>query len=288
MIGAVVFNTAQILHQITLPSDQKRITFFWRLLKIDFVIRYYSLIMPTAATVFLRWHFFNSLGVNKTSSGIAVVSNKFLNMFYIFFFTGVTLGFSKTIHITLETLELSVAFAFVLLSAIFFLALIISLETQAGAKFISKNSFLLYKTNKINLFKAFLKRGFISTNEFKRKRSSNKHSASTHHLLILLIWPALSFLCVAFSQQMVMNSIGINIGYIDALVVRAAVLFALMLPFSFAGIGLREASIIGILTLLYDTSAPLAFAASLVLFFFQILISFIGFILSVLPTKTSR
>tara|TARA_R110002124_G_scaffold142504_1_gene307289 strand:- start:4089 stop:5084 length:996 start_codon:yes stop_codon:yes gene_type:complete len=272
VIGAVVLNTSQIYqHYFPFIKEKNHVSTYFRLLQVDFIIRYYSLVMPTAVTAVVKWHLFNKIGINKTFSGLALIVNKLLNLFFIFLFSSLAFFFlikSDSSHQLLFVLSTCLAILLFLV-ILFFLS-------EVGVKSAKKFFYYVMKLP-IRFLKEPSKKVFRSVAEFNRDFKSSKKCPLLNTLLIF-VWPLLSFFVVAYSQMLVVNAIGYNVSIVEALFLRAAVLLAMMIPVSFAGIGFREVGVISVLGL-YAISSEDALAVSLVLFGFQIIISFIGFLL---------
>jgi|TARA_X000001388_G_scaffold35536_1_gene25040 uncharacterized membrane protein YbhN (UPF0104 family) len=285
IIGSVVLNTAQIYQQLqTHENPANRLMLFLRLLRIDFIIRFYSLVMPTAATAVVRWYLFMKIGINHTLSGLAVITNKILNSLYIILFSIIALPGIVAAH-KLSGWPVFFATACLIFAAIALVASIFAIEGRQASTLVAR---LAYTAKKIpmNFFKERRRTLFISANTLKKKQ--RKSNRDLKNISIIFFWPLLSFLLVAQSQQIILYGLGLELSLTEALFFRAATLLALMIPFSFAGIGFRELGAIGILNGVYGYPVELALACSLVLFLFQLIISAIGFVLSIAEPPASR
>lgn len=284
VFGAVFLNTAQIFFQVAPYMKLNLLNIFCYLLGVDFLIRYYSLVMPTAATAGVRWYFQSRIGLNKTLSGVSVVVNKLLNLFFIFLFSMISIWLIEIPVKGIAGFDKITFLGFIFILAIVTLILIIVIESKKGAVLFAS---LLLKgiDSKHALMKRYVKTAFYSINNYKREKPADSWQGTTKRLSFLFVWPFLSFVIVAYSQLIVMQGLGLSIGFSEALLVRGAVLLAMMLPFSFAGIGLREASVVGVLSLFFDVAVNDALAVSIILFIFQLLISLIGFLISIIGLR---
>lgn len=270
--GSVVLNSLQIYQHVQRHSKQVvKVKLFFALLKIDFIIRFYSLVAPTAVTAGIRWHMFNKMGLNTMLSALAVIINKFLNLLFILMFSFMALIYSRELFEFKYELELYVLLLILICIVATVIVVIINGKILSV---LSELGHWLYR-RRIKFLKKISKK--ILRSSLQHKRQLINERSSFMDVIFLLLWPFCSFILVAYSQLLIMNSMGLELTIIEALFVRSAVLLAMMLPFSFAGIGLREVGVIGVLSL-YGASFEDAMAVSLVLFVFQLAISFIGFL----------
>lgn len=273
IIGAVFFNSLQILQHIRMSRvGSTSLSFFLRILYVDFVIRFYSLLLPAAATAIVRWHMFAKLGVNVFLSGLLVLVNKILNLMFIFLFSFIAILLTGLYENSVFGVWFLVISFF---GVIFFFALISLLNTKKGSVELARFGYLLYAIDS-RFISNKRKRLFRLANEYKK--NNLKVLEKRKDIVLLYLWPTLSFFLVAYSQLLIMQAMTIDVSFIEALFVRAVVLLVMMIPFSFAGIGFRELGVIGVLGL-YGVSSEDALVVSLILFVFQLIISAFGFVL---------
>lgn len=274
-IGAVLFNVAQIFMHFSGHAGfiRKKSIVFWQILRIDLVNRYLSLFMPMAILALVRWVMYSRAGINHILGGMLVLMNKIVNFVLIFFFSGLALIFYEPKNLfgvdlySIFVVALLLFFSFVLLNV---LLLWKRMPPMLFAFFVKIGD------SNINFLKKFSKKILHSLEGFILNTESNDlRGAGRGWVFWVYFWQVASFATVAYSQLLVINSMGVSLGFVEALFTRSIVLLALMIPISVAGIGFREIGMISVLSL-YGIEYETGLAISLVLFLFQILIALIG------------
>jgi len=271
LAGAVGANSAQIyIHVRNAVKGVSRWKLFVAILETDFIVRFYSLMLPLGATAGIRWHRFNTIGIGVLNSGAAIVVNKLQQIFLALLFASIAFGLgamsavpSNASRLLALGAGLGAALIFAVLSGFF---------VRGGY-----SGLLSYLTSKLTSSTRVRKRWDLSTKLASYMQSYRLATEEVRKvdLALVLIWGVASFILVAWSQALIIWALGIDLDFLDILFVRGVVMLAMMVPFSIAGIGFRELGTVGSLAL-YGVSKDIGLVVGVVLFGFQLLISIMG------------
>jgi hypothetical protein len=230
----------------------------FKILKIQLASSFYGLFLPGILSGgAVKWYKFSKHG-KKSAAAAVVVFNRFLEILMIVFF-GILFSFPAIY--SLENLKL-----FIVLVLLFFLMIIIYLLLiiKAGSNFIEKVVLIIPSP-------AFIKGVARKFTDSMRQFQNLKLKDHFEILGLLFLYHGIgvaSFYCFARSLE-----IDLNIWIIG--LVRSAMSLAIMLPFSFAGLGIREGTLVFLLGQ-YGISPNVSMAFSFLFFFRNIFTSLLG------------
>lgn len=226
-------------------------------IKINFSIRFYTLVLPRAWATGIRWLKYKDLG-SKTSATNLVLIEKMLQIFTFAFMSFILVIFeldkiSNPVQLT------SVLFFFLLSSSIgVFIFFSPTLDP-----FLSRiSSIITYK--RITGYKLRIRDVII-----RQRYISNKEIAS------IIFWSALSFVIFIFSSYAIALGFDLDISLQGIGWIRGVIFLMTLVPITIAGIGVRE---IGLVTFLgfYNIDSDIALAMGIVFLSIQVFLGLIG------------
>ena len=224
-----------------------------KLFRILLITQYYALMLPgTMATGGATWLKYVQAGASKSAAIVAVMLNRGIGTL-VMLVTGVAAWWLSRGPVQLGAmLALLLVCTALLLVALF--GRVSPLPTPAaGAKEPLWRAWLRAVVNRLLLF--------------QQVSPAGKLVVLASSLAFELIG-ALTLWCFA-------RAVGLSLDLLTVLWMRAALQVIMMLPLHFAGLGLREASLVGMGTLV-GVAAPLALAWSLVIFAGSLVVSAVG------------
>jgi uncharacterized protein (TIRG00374 family) len=227
------------------------------ILKIHLTTSFYGLFLPGISAGAVKWHKFSKFG-KKSSAAAAIVLNRFLEVMMILF-----LGIIFSIPDFFSSGNAKVL-VLLLIILIFMILLYLLVLNGAGLNLILRILFIIplpvFVTERINKFSAAML-------EF-RNLSVKDHIEITGLLFLYHAIGVFSFFC--FAESLEINLSIWAIGWI-----RSAMSLAIMLPFSFAGFGIREGSLV-LLFGQYGIKPDVSMALSFLFFSRTIMTSLLG------------
>lgn len=270
VIGSVILNAVQIFTHIKMSkiATPRRHALFYNLVRIDFIVRFYAQFLPAGLAAAIRVERYGRLGIDYISSTLIVIINKILQLLVISLTVFLVVSTSQDLNLE-ERDKLLIIISALILSFILSIGIAFTLGHR-GRKYLH-----MAATSILQFFSRIkLKFAHALLDKLNRTISSNTELHYPEAIFLIAI-TASSYILVAASQFMVLISVGIDINFADALLIRGVTLFMIMLPFSFGGLGLREAGMVGVLSL-YAVPPETSLAAAAILLFFQLIVSAMG------------
>ena len=258
IILATPINYLSALETQYLTKIQGMTLSVFEILKIHLVTNFYGLFLPGILSGgAVKWYKFSKHG-NKSSAAAVVVFNRFLEILMIVFI-GILFSFPAFYSLGNQKL-------FVVLVLIFFSMIILYflLLNKSGLGFIEK-TILIFPLP--NFIKEKIGKFVDAMRQFQ-----NLHLKAHFEIIGLLFLyhgiGVLSFFCFA-------KSLNINLSIWVIGWIRSAMAIAIMLPLSFAGLGIREGTLVFLFGQ-YGVKPDVSMALSLLFFSRNILTSLLG------------
>lgn len=230
----------------------------FEILKIHLATNFYGLFLPgTLSGGAVKWYKFSKYG-NKFSAAAVVVFNRFLELLIILLF-----GIIFSIPVLFAANEKKLIFILVLI----FILLVVIYFALLNGKIVSTTQKIIFRIPLPGYAKGKIKNFTDAMLQFQKMKMKD-HIEILGLLFFYHGLGVLSFFCFAKSVN-IDSSIWI-IGWI-----RSAMSIAIMLPLSFAGLGIREGSLIFLFSK-YGVLPDVAMALSLLFFSRNLLTSLIG------------
>lgn len=229
-----------------------------KILKIHLTTSFYSFFLPgTISGGAVKWYKFSKHG-NKSAAAAVVVFNRFLEILMTIF---IALFFSFTILNSTGNQEFFIPLVLIF---IFMIILYLMLLNNTGLNFI-ENTFLRLHLPK--LIKKAAEKSITAMRQYQNL------SLKDHFEIIGLLFfyhgiGIISFYCLA-------KSLDINLSFWIISWVASTTSIATMIPVAFAGLGVREGTLIFLLGQ-FSIKPDVAFALSLLLFSRSIFVTLIG------------
>ncbi len=242
----------------------------FNILKIHLATSFYSFFLPgTISGGAVKWYKFSKHG-NKASAAAVVVFNRFLEILMTIF---IALIFSFTILYSTGNQEYFILLVLIFISMII---LYLMLLNKTGINFIEKTISLFHLPKLIN--KAFEK-SITAIRQFQNL-SLKDHSEIMGLLFFYHGIGIISFFCLA-------KSLDINLSFWILSWIASTTSIATMFPIAFAGIGVREGTLIFLLSQ-FSIKPDVAFALSLLLFSRNIFVALLGGLLELKVNISSK
>lgn len=230
----------------------------FEILKIQLATNFYGLFLPgTLSGGAIKWYKFSKHG-NKSAAAAIVVFNRFLETFIIVVFG---LFFSFPSLISLEDNKLLVVWILIFLVMILIYFLLLN---KASLNFIDK----IFMGFPIPLIIKEKIRRFIKAMQQFQNLNMKDHFEI---ISLMLIYHGLGFISFYFFAQ----SLNINVSIWVIGWIRSAMAIATMIPLSFAGIGIREGTLVFLLSQ-YGVMQSDSMALSFLFLFRTFLTSLVG------------
>ena len=230
----------------------------FEILKIHLVTNFYGLFLPgTLSGGAVKWYKFSKHG-NKSTAAAVVVFNRFLEILMIVFI-GIIFSFPAFYSLGNQNLFVVLALILFFMIMLYFLFL-----NKSGLNFITKIFLILPLPGFI---KEIIGKLADAMHQF-RNLSLREHFEIIGLLFLYHVIGVLSFFCFA-------KSLNINLSIWILGWVRSAMALAIMLPFSFAGLGIREGTLVFLLGQ-YGVMQSDSMALSFLFLFRSILTSLTG------------
>jgi uncharacterized protein (TIRG00374 family) len=258
VIGTIVMRA--LITKIVLQTNDLRLS-LTELIKINFITRFYTIILPRGVATGIRWYRYRMRG----PSGDAFVLVVFENLLNIF-----VLMLAATIFLTIDIYSLPKQSIYILIISsvgLFFSATIILL-------FFSER-FSNFSRQILN-FKLIQNSFYLSEKLEKLwKAVTSFHKLNNSAIIAIIGFSFLSYALFIISPYILSIAMDLSIGIIAIAWIRSLVLLMALIPISVAGLGVREAGFIGLMHL-YGVANHEALAFAMGLFLIQILIGLIG------------
>jgi len=230
----------------------------FQILKIQMATRFYGLFLPgTLSGGAIKWYKLSKYG-SKSDAAAVVVFNRFLEILMLFY-TGIIFSLPALIKAKQNQLILIWLFIFLIIIVSYFLLL--------------NSRFLTFFERKIlfipfpELIKNIIPKLFNSIQKFQKL--TLKDNFQIFGLLFFY-----HFLGIIAAYLLAL-SLGIDITFFDIAWIGSVIGILAILPISFAGLGVREGSLVFLLGN-YGIPAGDAMAYSFLLFFYTVLVSLSG------------
>jgi hypothetical protein len=240
-------------HRLTIP--------FFALLKINFIVRFYTLFLPTGFTVAIRWLKYKSFGSSADAAALVI--------------------FEKLIQVLLLTLTviIFVLIDFRILGANIYSVLIV-IFTLFLITIFCLAPFLSNKAGSYTEY-IFMRFNFllpvIIKNVIKKLLDSATQFQSINQMVALYIalLSIAGHIFLIFGLYTLSHAMGIGLSLIAIAWIRALTLIVMLVPITVANIGLREGSFIALMQF-YEVPAYQAMGFGLTLTAFQIVSGVVG------------
>ncbi len=248
VIPAIVTRTIRRTLDLSLPS----------LVRVNLSVRFYTMVLPRAAATAVRWHRYQDAG-SRSGAAALVVLEKFVQ---ILTYACAALGF-----LLLERSQLFDEFR--VLTATFS-TLILASGVAVLASF----------TDRLDRIFAIL-RPVVRLPVVGPKLGSLADAIQQHRDVRavdagrLAVWGLLGYLFFVLSSYVVAQDIGLGVSFAALGWIRGLVFLGTLIPFTIAGIGIREAGFVAFLSL-YEIERPVALGFALSLLAMQVIIGAIG------------
>ncbi|MBM1204801.1 MULTISPECIES: lysylphosphatidylglycerol synthase transmembrane domain-containing protein [Pseudomonas] len=250
-LGVVVVQSLEIYYSV---AEKGKLTIA-SLLKINTSMMFYSLFLPSALTLYIRWKKYNEHEVDPYASATLVGVHKILQILTACLFTlASVLLFNKDIFPSIEEFTYLVS---AITAAILVPTLVIT---------IFKNQ-LAFVQNKTSLPFKIINKILGAINKFTDLSASNK----TKVIFYVVVQ---HFLFVA-SAWILLIHIFPETSFISVLFIRSLLVILLAFPISVGGLGVREIIFFSLFPL-FGVPPAEALTASLLLFLINVLIAFAG------------
>ncbi len=231
------------------------------LININFVIRFYTLIMPRGVATGIRWLKYRQSG-NDSDAFILVVFENILNIFILMF--------TATFFLSLSMNKLGNSAYYAIGCSIigFFLALVALLNFFSSVffSFTKKIYLLLNKTIPPFLIKKI---------DLLLNSARSFHQIDKKTIAYIIALSLLSYAFFVISPYILSKAMHIEIDLIAIAWTRSLVLLMALIPITVAGLGIREAGYISFLGM-YAIPKQEALAFSLSIFVIQLIIGAVG------------
>jgi uncharacterized protein (TIRG00374 family) len=230
----------------------------FKILKIQLASSFYGLFLPGSLSGgAVKWYKFSKYG-KKSDAAAVVVFNRFLEVLMVVFF-GIFFSIPAFYSLENQSLVIVLVIMFFLMITIY-----LFLIMKAGLNFIEKTALVIP-------LPAFIKDIIIRFTASMRQFQNLKLKDHFEIIGLLFLYHGIgvaSFFCFAKSLD-----INLNIWIIGW--IRSAISIAIILPLSFAGLGIREGTLVFLLGQ-YGITPNVAMAFSFLFFFRNLLISLAG------------
>jgi|GEM_PF-5645149 len=266
--GVVLVNVIQVYFHALKSGREGGALEFWFLIRTDLVFRFFSLILPLVGSAALKLLRYKSRGYGASLSLDMVLLNKLIQLLVI---TCVASSI-VWVHYLFGLLDLSLllVWALVLISIFMLVAyglyVAFGMRVLAGViRFIGKN--IPFGQQRIVGFAHQVENGVVRRGKWEIISFS----------FVCGLLQFFSVLIVALSQYILYPNLGIDLDYTASLVVRCLVMAAMLIPISYAGMGFREVSTVGVLAI-YGIAIDESMVLATLLLVFQLSISLLGFL----------
>lgn len=230
----------------------------FRILKIHLASMFYNLFLPGLISGgVIKWYKFSKYG-SKHGAAAVIAINRLLETLMLIF-TGIIFSLPVLIERERELLIYIWIFLLALILAVYILLL--------SHGFLNFSEKLILKFPFPQLFKNAITKLFNSAKQFRKLRIKENIQIFS----LLFFYHSLGIT----TAYLLALSLNIEITFFDIAWIRAAVNIITMLPISFAGLGVREGSLIFLLGN-YGVKPDTAIAYSMLLFFNMITVSLLG------------
>lgn len=258
IVGTVILPS--LMTREALAIDRIDLSFV-ELVRINFAIRFYVLVLPRAASIGIRWLRYMN-GGNAHDAMALMVYERLMQLFTM------TLIGTIVLAIELDVLGGTAVGVFVaaLSCTTLLAAMLIPFLWPTAADWLKAAVRALERVAPT----------FLATRARRLLDSVTAfHQLRAPATLRILAWTLLSYLLFIASPWAVVFAMNVDISLPALAWIRPLVFLLTLLPFTIGGLGVREAGFIGLLHL-YGIAAAEALAFSLVLFAIQIAIGIVG------------
>jgi len=233
--------------------------------KVNFIIRYYLLVIPAAVAIGLRWLHFKKIGVSGSQAIYIMLVNKLVQLLVL---TLVLISILLSPSFFYEEGLGNMIYIFSVASFAGVLLIFLMIFSDKGRDKI-KNIGSGSKSKYIKKIHIKLQNILIVAEKFERKK-----------FIVVVSLGVLSHFLIIVSQYLICLSLNVSLNIIEIAFARSFVALLMLMPISIGGIGVREVGFVGVLTLFgVDSEAGLALA--LVLLIFQLINGGIGFFFTI-------
>jgi hypothetical protein len=229
--------------------------------KINFQIRFYSLFMPGAANVLIKWHKLAKLSRQPGQALAVMAFTRILHTFAMLVL--VVAGMLMDSRFPWRSLQ-AIAIGMLLLVSV---SMLLATSNRYGRLLDRLAVSVLAPLRQNSWIRNKLQKLWAFFTHFRR--------LTTKDLVILLLLVTLGQLLQTLAHVTIARSLGMDITVWTQLWIRGVILICAVVPISVSGLGLREASIVGILTY-YGEPEEAALAYSLSYFGLVVGIAAIG------------
>ena len=258
MIGNIV--CPALITKLALSSQQFSIP-LTAIIKINFIVRFYTLFLPSGATAGIRWLKYKKYGDSPDAVALIV----FEKLIQIFLLTATVLVF---VVIDYELLGASMGTLLICVSVLFLLSV-----AALAPFFVS--SFSIFLERILDFFKSMLP-GFIVRIAEHLLNAASKFQSVHYVTVIKIVATAIvghTFLVMGLYTLSLSLGIGLSIYAIAW--IRALALLIMLVPITVANLGVREGSFMACMKL-YDVPGYQAMGFGLTLTAFQVLNGLFG------------
>ena len=230
--GAIGIIAYAIVHKITLQPLKMNLT-LWKLIKISFQIRFYSLFMPGATNLLIKWYKLSQSGQQPAQALVLMGFTRLLHILALLILTAVGIYYDVLFPWTsIQWIILSCIILIVLAFAV-----LLSPVGQNLCDLIGHLKFPNWSFTK------------IIENKWSKLWNviRNLNNISFLCIVILLLINLVGHIFETFQHQTLALAVDLDLNFWVFAWLRGVILVCSMIPFSFSGLGFREASMIGLL-----------------------------------------
>jgi len=248
--------------QLKILTERQKMGFsLFKLIKINFISRFYGLLLPGELSAGLvKWYKLSKLGGMRAEAVACIIFSRVVNTLCL-----AVLGITFfLIEMPYNSIPIAISLiAGLILSVILYLCIVSARISQGVRNLINKPS-----SRKIpGIFQEKTAKVWNSIESFQGIPPS-----SLRRILFLSI---LFHLGGIFSVYLIMRALNVDISVVSIVWIRAAVVFLQMLPISISGLGVREGAFVFLLGG-YGVGGADAMAVSFLIFGITIIFGFLG------------
>jgi uncharacterized protein (TIRG00374 family) len=258
-LGTIICKAALVWY---LVSQDRNISFF-RVISINLILRFYTIILPRAAVAALRWYKYKSLTSAKDSLVLLTVDALSTLMF---------LAVGASFFIQFDTANMAsmlVRWSVYLISFGLLATLLLFFVFPENCLILAIHRWV-NKISRLSRLSRLMAVWSEMANKFQFAKKRN--------LLVVFGSSGLSYFLFLLSSYLLMLALGMGLSFVIVAWVRSVVLLMAHLPISIAGLGVRELGFVAFLGL-YGVSPESALAYALVSFGLQLGLAMMGAVL---------
>ena len=243
-VGSITFNSA-----ITLKASGMAINYLMLMDKVNIVMRACTLFLPAYVVSALRWKFYTKIGLSTVNAFFLMLINRSHQILSSCFVILVALSAGISSNAILEVFwPMSI---FGLFCAAF--GMLVALNTMG----LRNGVFSFFNQTKMARLRFY--------NYIAEVLPTNRKGTIAEFLIIIIL-SLVSAMVIVFALYMLINQF-LPVDLLHLFLARSVVQLLLVAPITIAGIGVREAGFVGILSMFgYPTDPILTFAIALLLF----------------------